>query len=155
MTSDRVASLVTWLRDQGERVTTARRALLIALDQAEDHRSADELAETVRRDHPEIHRATIYRNLETLRRLEVVQHTHLGHGPAMYHLADEVHQHLVCEECGAITEVPSSVLRGLADDLERDFGFRLNARHFAVVGRCRNCGPTEPSGNASGTIHPE
>jgi Fur family transcriptional regulator, ferric uptake regulator len=145
MSSDRVGSLVAWLRDRGERVTTARRALLTALDQAGDHRSADELAEAVSREHPEVHRATIYRTLETLRRLEVVEHTHLGHGPAVYHLAGEVHQHLVCEECGAIQEVPASVLGDLEADLERDFGFRLNSRHFAVVGRCRRCrhGPGE------------
>ncbi|MFN2606325.1 MAG: Fur family transcriptional regulator [Acidimicrobiales bacterium] len=138
-TDDRVGTILESLRGQGERITTARRALLTALAEAGGHRSAEELATEVARLHPEVHRATIYRTLETLRRLRVVEHTHLGHGPAVYHLADEVHQHLVCEECGAVVEVPASVFRPLERALERDYGFTVSSRHFAVVGRCHGC----------------
>jgi len=139
MSADRVQAILAALRQRGERITTARRALLIALDQAPDHCSADDLAAEVARLHPEIHRATIYRTLETLRRLEVVEHTHLGHGPAVYHLADRVHQHLVCEECGSVTEVPPAAFRGLERALKRDYGFTIKSRHFAVVGICQTC----------------
>jgi len=139
MSADRVQAILQALRDRGERVTTARRALLTALDEAPDHCSADDLAAEVARLHPEIHRATIYRTLETLRRLEVVEHTHLGHGPAVYHLADRVHQHLVCEECGAVTEVPAAAFSGLERSLRRDYGFTIRSRHFAVVGICQAC----------------
>jgi len=139
MGTERVQAILDGLRSRGERVTKARRALLTALDEASDHCSADKLATVVGHLHPEIHRATIYRTLETLRRLEVVEHTHLGHGPAVYHLADRVHQHLVCEQCGSVTEVPPTVLRGLERALERDYGFILKSRHFAVVGTCRTC----------------
>jgi len=139
MGADRVQAILQALRDRGERVTTARRALLTALDEAPDHCSADDLATEVARLHPEIHRATIYRTLETLRRLEVVEHTHLGHGPAVYHLADRVHQHLVCEECGSVTEVPPAAFDGLERSLKQDYGFTIKSRHFAVVGSCQAC----------------
>lgn len=139
MSADRVQAILAALRQRGERITTARRALLTALDQAPDHCSADDLAAEVARMHPEIHRATIYRTLDTLRRLEVVEHTHLGHGPAVYHLADQVHQHLVCEECGSVTEVPLAAFRNLERALKRDYGFTIRSRHFAVVGVCREC----------------
>lgn len=139
MSSDRVGALLDALRSRGERITIARRALLTALAEADDHRSAEELAAEVARAHPEIHRATIYRTLERLRRLGVVEHTHLGHGPAVYHLSDQVHQHLVCEECGAVTEVPPEVFHPVERTLLRDYGFAVTSRHFAVVGRCRSC----------------
>jgi Fur family ferric uptake transcriptional regulator len=139
MSSERVGALLEALRGRGERVTTARRALLTALDEAGDHRSADELAAEVARAHPEVHRATIYRTLETLRRLGVVEHTHLGHGPAVYHLADEVHQHLVCEDCGMVVEVSPKVFRPLERTLQRDFDFTVSSRHFAFSGRCGAC----------------
>ena len=152
MSADQVQAILDSLRGRGERITTARRALLSALDQASDHRSAEELAAEVARLHPEIHRATIYRTLETLRRLEVVEHTHLGHGPAVYHLADQVHQHLVCEECGSVTEVPSTAFRGLERALERDYGFTMKSRHFAVIGICQACseGVADDSALATG-----
>src|SRR5919205_4058324 len=101
---ERLAALFESLRGRGERLTTARRALLTALANADDHRTAEELAAEVRAAHPAIHRATIYRTLDTLHRLGVVEHSHLGHGPAVYHLADSVHHHLVCEDCGSVTE---------------------------------------------------
>jgi len=135
----RVEAIIDVLRHRGERITTARRALLSALDQAPDHCSADELAAEVGRLYPEIHRATIYRTLDTLTRLQVIEHTHLGHGPAVYHLADQVHQHLVCEGCGAVTEVPPSALEAMERSLKRDYGFTMKSRHFAVVGLCRQC----------------
>ncbi len=149
MNSERVQAILDDLRARGERITTARRALLGALDQADDHRSADELAAQVGRSNPEIHRATIYRTLETLRRLEVVEHTHLGHGPAVYHLADRVHQHLVCEECGSVTEVPTAAFRGLERALKREYGFTLQSRHFALIGVCVRCVEA-----AAGTLTP-
>lgn len=155
MSSERVAAILESLRGRGERVTTARRALLTALAEAGDHRSAEELAAEVGRVHPDVHRATIYRTLETLRRLGVVEHTHLGHGPAVYHLADEVHQHLVCEDCGAVVEVAPGVFRPLERTLKRDYGFTVSSRHFAVVGLCQHCTdarPDQPSGERTPAV---
>ena len=136
---ERVPRLLDALRDRGERMTIARRALLEVLAGAHGHLSAEEILAAVQRQHPEIHRATVYRTLETLDRLGIVEHTHLGHGPAAYHLADDVHQHLVCEVCGAVVEVPSTLVRGIEQRLQRDYGFVMRPFHFAVVGRCRRC----------------
>ncbi|HEX2062810.1 MAG TPA: transcriptional repressor, partial [Acidimicrobiales bacterium] len=66
-------------------------------------------------------------------------HVHLGHGRAVYHLADESHQHLVCESCGVVVEVPDALFAALARRLRSQFGFELRPRHFAVSGRCAAC----------------
>ena len=139
MSDERIVALFESLRGQGERLTTARRALLTALANADDHRTADELAAEVRAAYPAIHRATIYRTLDTLRRLGVVEHSHLGHGPAVYHLADDLHQHLVCEVCGKVVEVPDELFAGLASTLDDAYGFAIRPHHFAVLGRCEDC----------------
>ena len=49
--------------------------------------------------------STVYRTLDTLEQLGIIDHTHLAHGPAIFHLADGDHQHLVCERCGRVEEV--------------------------------------------------
>jgi Fur family transcriptional regulator, ferric uptake regulator len=151
MSEERLVALFDSLRSRGERLTTARRALLTALAQADDHRTADELAAEVKDAYPAIHRATIYRTLETLRRLGVVEHSHLGHGPAVYHLADDVHHHLVCEDCGAVTEAAPSLFTGLENALRQEYGFEMESRHFAVTGRCRACAAVA-SGGASAAV---
>src|ERR687895_577208 len=111
---DRKEAILAALRDQGARMTTARRALISALVDAESHVTADDLAATVQARHPDVHRSTIYRTLDALERLGVIDHVHLGHGRAVYHLADEPHHHLVCEACGAVIEVPDDMFDGLS-----------------------------------------
>ena len=103
------------------------------------HITADQLTNEIQANYPDIHLSTIYRCLETLEQLDVVDHIHLRHGKAVYHLSDEKHQHLMCEVCGAVTEVPDTVFADLADTLRRQYSFAIKPRHFAVLGRCDAC----------------
>jgi Fe2+ or Zn2+ uptake regulation protein len=139
--SERILEL---LRRRGGRLTTARRAIVTALVTANSHVTADELASTVQSEHPEVHLTTVYRVLDTLEQLEVVDHVHLGHGRAVYHLTDETHQHLVCEICGTVVEVPDDVFADLASTLDATYGFAIRPHHFAVLGRCSACKEAPP-----------
>jgi Fur family transcriptional regulator, ferric uptake regulator len=127
------------VRQHGGRVTSSRRLLLDVLFTDPEHRSAEELAARVQAEAPDVHLSTVYRNLEELERLGVVVHTHVGHGPATYHLASAVHGHFVCERCGAMTEVPADLFAGLVRTAEATYGFEIDPHHFAVLGRCRDC----------------
>lgn len=131
--------LASTLRTHGERLTPARRRVLSVLALSGDHLTADEVLDRVQAEAPSVHRATVYRTLDTLSRLGIVEHTHLGHGAAVYHLADDNHHHLVCEACGRITEVPASVFAPIERRLRTDYDFVMRPRHFAVVGHCRAC----------------
>jgi Fur family transcriptional regulator, ferric uptake regulator len=135
----RLEQVLCRLRERGGRVTVPRQAIIAALLEADDHVTAEALAEVVQGAHPGIHRATIYRTLDTLTDLGVVNHVHLGHGPAVYHLVDDAHHHLVCDHCGAVVELPPDVFDALGRRLAREYGFRLDAHHFALGGRCGNC----------------
>lgn len=142
---DRLDRILEQLRTGGGRITPARRALVTALLEARSHVTADDLAETVQRSHPDVHRSTIYRTLDALEDLGVVDHVHLGHGRAVYHLLDDPHQHLVCEVCETVIEVPDELFRSLAAELARDHGFMLRPNHFAVLGRCSACAAAPPT----------
>ncbi len=135
----RVEEVIDRLREGGGRATTSRRVLLQCLFQEGPHRTAEELAAEVQRVAPDVHLSTIYRNLEELERLGVVVHAHLGHGPATYHLSSETHGHLVCEACGATMEAPGSFFDELTVAAGREYGFEIDPRHFAVLGRCSAC----------------
>lgn len=135
----RIDEVLALLRARGGRVTTPRRVILAALLEGDEHVTADELTARVQRRHPEIHQSTVYRTLETLAELGVVDHVHLGHGGAVFHLADERHQHLLCSSCGLVIEAPDDVVDGLVHRLDEQYGFALDARHFALTGVCRDC----------------
>ncbi len=103
------------------------------------HPTAEELTAGVQVHQPDVHESTVYRFLDELERLGVVDHVHLGHGPAVYHFADDTHHHLVCQQCGLVIEVPDDTLDMLRRRVRTEFSFEVEPRHFAVMGRCGTC----------------
>ncbi|MGC8480493.1 MAG: Fur family transcriptional regulator [Acidimicrobiales bacterium] len=127
------------LRSHNIRATIARRAVLETLIDGTGHLTADDISEQLKRLYPEVHLSTVYRTLDTLEAAGVVDHVHLGHGRAVYHLTDNLHQHLVCERCGNVMQVPDELFDSLALDVQTRYGFQLRRNHFAVLGTCRAC----------------
>ncbi|NNN18263.1 MAG: transcriptional repressor [Acidimicrobiaceae bacterium] len=127
------------LRLSGGRITHARKSVLQALVTARTHVTAEDLLNLVQADSPEIHVSTVYRTLDALEKLGVVDHVHLGHGRAVYHLTDNAHQHIVCERCSSVEEVPSRLFTRLGKDLMDNYHFKVRMNHFAVIGTCRKC----------------
>jgi Fur family ferric uptake transcriptional regulator len=134
-----VDDVLALVRESGGRVTNSRRLLLEAIFDDPGHHSAEDLAAIVQARSPDVHLSTIYRNLEELERLGVVVHSHLGHGPATYHLAATAHCHFVCEHCGKAVKAPDELFVNLADRAKKEFGFTIDPHHFSILGRCRNC----------------
>ncbi len=136
---DQAEPILGLLRAGGGRVTTCRRAILEAFLGIGGHVTAEALTARVQAGQPDVHESTVYRFLDELERLGVVDHVHLGHGPAVYHLASDTHHHLVCDGCGTVVEVPEELFGELRGRLQTEFGFSLQPRHFAVTGRCSAC----------------
>ena len=127
------------LHQKGLRLTPQRDLVLQAV-RALGHGTPEEIAEHVRRTHPSINLSTVYRNLDTLENVGLVQHTHLGHGGATYHASEELnHLHLVCEKCGAIGDAPLEVAANFVQQLSDDYGFKTDVTHFAISGLCAAC----------------
>jgi len=142
-----VESATTLLRRRRERMTGPRRAVLSVLAQDTGHLSADEVVSAVADFDPGVHRASVYRALEALSRLGVVQHVHLGHGTTAYALAEgRPHLHGHCSSCGAVVDLPGDLLDAVADRLRDEVGFTLDPAHVALSGTCRSC--ADPSGSA-------
>jgi Fur family ferric uptake transcriptional regulator len=138
----RVAGAVDELRAQGTRVTKARVAILAVLSSSDAHQSADDIAQAVDHIEPGVHRATVYRTLDSLVAAGLVAHTHLGHGTAVYHLITTPHAHLQCQQCGAVIDIPHSALRSVTKRVVDDYGFALDVGHSALLGLCKACQET-------------
>jgi len=127
------------LRQHGGRATSARRLLVEALISAPGHQTADELTTGVQAIAPEVNRSTIYRNLEELVQLRVVDRTCYGQGAATYHLATRSHSHLVCDHCGQVTEIPGALFSDLSRTTLDQYGFTIEPRKSTIIGRCGQC----------------
>lgn len=135
----RLEEILELLRADGGRVTSARRAVVAQLLDQDGHVSAEEIAAAVQAELPDVSVSTVYRTLDVLERLGQIEHVHLGHGPSRYHLADRRHVHLLCRRCDAVIELPDDSLAELSRQLDRDHGFALEPRHFALLGICASC----------------
>jgi Fur family ferric uptake transcriptional regulator len=129
----------TQLREKGYRLTPQRQLVLEAVA-ALGHATPEEIVTAVRRTAGAVNISTVYRTLELLESLELVSHTHLGHGAPTYHAATlDDHVHLVCRDCGAVTEVAPETVSGVVERLAREEGFVADVGHLAIFGRCRDC----------------
>jgi Fur family ferric uptake transcriptional regulator len=126
---------ISYLRDAGLRLSTARRLVLEALFAAEGPVSAAHLSRTLLLDE-----SSVYRNLELLEQRGVVHHLHLGHSPALYVLASahEV-EYLYCQHCAKVTAVSPERLDPIREQIQREFGYTSRFTHFAIVGTCQDC----------------
>jgi Fur family ferric uptake transcriptional regulator len=137
------------LRAEGRRVTTARRTIIELLGTADEHLTADDVAQRVHFAHPEIHVSTVYRTLESLEAWGLVEHVHRGHGASFFHLSAS-HPHVVCEQCGRVFDVPAFEFSALVARVRETYGFELDIAHNALMGTCsdhRNDGVTTESNN--------
>lgn len=127
------------LRSRGYRLTPQRQLVLEAVQQL-GHATPEEIATAVRKTAAAVNISTVYRTLELLEEIGLVQHTHLGHGAPTYSVAnDHDHVHLVCRDCGGVDEAPPDVATPIVEELARSRGFQVDVGHFAVFGRCRDC----------------
>lgn len=139
-----VGDLLARLRAAGVRITAPRRVVVAALAESGSHVTAEELHERVRSSHPDVSVSSVYRTMDLLAEQGIVDHVHLGHGPAQYHLTEEHHAHLVCNSCGSITELGPDLSAPFADEVADRLGFRLDLGHFALTGWCESCRPSDP-----------
>jgi Fur family ferric uptake transcriptional regulator len=131
-----IAELGRW----GLRMTPQRLMIAAAIEDSNDHISADEVYEQVVQKYPNVNISTVYRTLELLEQLGLVTATDLGGGRVQYHPAEKGHHHhLVCRECGAIIDLDESKLAPLEDSLLREYGFVADLRHLGIWGQCVKC----------------
>jgi Fur family transcriptional regulator, ferric uptake regulator len=131
--------IVSTVHGAAKRVTVAKRTVATVLLETTGHLNADELTQAVQAIAPEVSHSTVYRILEEFEELGIVEHAHLGHSAAVYHLAGAVHGHLVCEHCGGAVEIPASDFDSLSAQLRRRYDFHLNRHHVAISGLCAHC----------------
>ena len=115
-------TLIDALRQQGLRITQARRTVCsIIAERHGEHLTAASILEEVRIGRSaSADQSTVYRTLDALEESGLVVHSHLGHGPAVYHLAAEAeHQHIVCRVCGMTASVPTPVICDRPDPFRR------------------------------------
>jgi Fur family ferric uptake transcriptional regulator len=131
-----------YLRDQGLPVTQQREVIAEMVFTSPDHLSVEEIEIGLRDRGERIGKATVYRTLEMLVRSGLVEEYDFGEGFKRYkHLfgQSQVRQHLICTDCGKVSEVASDELSAQQEKIARDRGFLAARYRLEIYGLCAEC----------------
>ena len=144
----RVEKIKQQLQSQGYKLTPQREATVrILLENEEDHLSAEDVFMLVKDIAPEIGLATVYRTLELLSELHVLEKMNFGDGVARYDLRNDRtrhhHHHMICVQCGSVSEILDDWLSPLEERLEIEYGFKVLDHRLDFQGICKDCSAKE------------
>jgi Fur family transcriptional regulator, ferric uptake regulator len=124
----------------GYRVTSPRRSLADVVSALDGHFTASDLAVAARRRGLRIGRATLFRSLDVMIEIGVVERLDLPSGDHAYvACAPAHHHHVVCSRCGRAVEVDDEGLTEAVRRIELETGFRIDSHRLELFGRCRHC----------------
>jgi len=140
----RIERIKKQLHSASYKLTPQREATVrVLLENEEDHLSAEDVYLLVKEKSPEIGLATVYRTLELLTELKIVDKINFGDGVSRYDLRQEgaahFHHHLVCIECGAVDEIQEDLLEDVEAVVERKWNFKIKDHRLTFHGICYRC----------------
>ena len=113
--------LQAYMNKKGLRSTDQRKLIVETFFQSDNHVSIEELLAQVRAKDPRVGYATVYRTLKLLAECGVANERRFGDGLTRYELADDAshHDHLICVDCGDITEFEEPRIEELQEGVAR------------------------------------
>lgn len=131
--------LTAILRDNGYKVTPQRLAVYETLAATHTHPSAEQLYSKLQPRFPSMSFATVYKTVEILSKINVIQIINTGEDSFRYDADTSVHHHVQCRVCGAVQDVTALDSRRLVKDVEKKSGFDVERHQFFFYGVCPNC----------------
>lgn len=153
ISTDQTNRIIQALERAGYQATPNRRLVAELVASTGGHFTAADLLERGRRERVNIGRATIFRALDVLTSLHVVERLDLPSGAHAYVVCepDEHHHHLICSGCGRSEDVADGELARLVDEIGSRYGFRIETHRLELFGICPGCAAaTEATADAPG-----
>ncbi|KPL15852.1 ferric uptake regulation protein [candidate division WOR_3 bacterium SM1_77] len=134
----------------GYRMTIPRQAVLEVLSKTSDHLSAEDIYLSVHKKYPTVGLTTVYRTLELLERMGLVQKFDFGDNRARFELSEgpgkpRHHHHLVCTSCGRIIDYTDYIaeelelLQKTETGLSEKYRFEIQSHIINFYGLCERC----------------
>lgn len=132
------------LKKEGYKLTNQRLAILdVIIENKDKHLSSEEIYDYVKIEFPEIGIATVYRTLQLFEKLDIIYRLNFDDGFNRYELNTDTdnhqHHHLICLNCGGITEVKLDLLEKLEEEIREENEFEILDHNVKFFGYCKKC----------------
>ncbi len=132
--------MIARIEAHGHRLTEARRLVIDLLAMRRSPFTADELWREGRGLGLSTGRATIFRTLELLAGLGLLDRIHGEDGCHRYAVCGiGHHHHFVCSACGTVISLDGCGLGPQVQALARDLNLEIEGHHLEFFGRCDRC----------------
>ena len=134
------------LREKGLKVTSQRLMVLNILSaHGDEHLTVEEIYDLAKEESPEIGLATIYRTVQVLLELHVIEKVTFDDGFARYELngaekgSGHRHHHAICTQCGKVYSLETDLLDTLEKQVFESLGFEVTDHEVKLYGLCSAC----------------
>ena len=129
------------LRDAGYKLTQARLTVLEVIEAQGGHITSAEVLDAVELVNPAIGRASVFRTLDLLTRLNIVRPTFIDTSTTPYYvlMPDGHHHHIICVLCNRVVEFEDCNLSEFTKKLEAEYGFTISGHLLELYGKCLDC----------------
>ena len=135
--------LLDRMRERGLRLTGQRKIVADLLETAEEHLDAESVYRRAKEKDGTVHRATVYRTLNRLKKLGLVDELDLMHVSGERHYYEirpsTLHIHLVCTMCKGVEEPSETFWEDLKRRVRSDNGFLPEVVRIEMAGVCSSC----------------
>lgn len=133
----------TWLdtlAQSGYRLTESRKTVVDVIAGSQRALSPLEVFDLARARHTGLGLVTVYRTLEKLEELGLIQRVHQPRGCQAFIAAFTGHQHLIlCSQCGNVQFFDGDNLDGLIHDIGKETGYQIHDHWLQLFGLCSEC----------------
>lgn len=128
------------LNVSGLRITSQRALILEVIRHGEGHLDADEVYRQARQKQPRLSLSTVYRTLQTLKKLGLVEEVHFDEAHHHYEIKPPAeHHHLVCLSCGQVIEFRYPLARLIKRNVTAAKDFEITGSEVRMTGYCPTC----------------
>ena len=143
---ERMEKFTQQLKAKGLKTTNQRLAILEALaKRPQQHLTAEEIYDIVKEKWPNIGLATVYRNIQLLSEMHLIDKLNLDDGYVRYEIGEpdgsvrHHHHHMICMACGNVFAFEEDLLDGLEERIQLTTGFVVTDHVVKFYGLCRDC----------------
>ncbi len=124
----------------GLRATSQRALILEVIRHRQGHLDADEIYRQARIKKPRLSLSTVYRTLQVLKKLGLVEELHFDEAHHHYEMKPSAeHHHLVCLGCGKVVEFKCPLSPRMKEDIAQEKGFEITGVEIRMTGYCSKC----------------
>lgn len=125
---------------KGLRVTNQRALIMDIIRHGEGHLDADEVYRRAREKQPRISLSTVYRTLQALKRVGLIEEVHINETRHYYEIKPTTeHHHLVCLQCGRVIEFQYPFGRLVKRNVSEAKDFEITGSEVRMTGYCPDC----------------